>query len=169
MQEQNPVKRRTVKKRMYLLIGSTVTLIILGIGLLILRHSQTSKALPNSIVSQVNGFKVYFFDQPLPDTLKLDAKTAHYNGGLLTFNLRNKSDQLVTVSEQALPTDLTNATPEGVTKVDSPTGKGVVAIRDSRTIGTVLTKDHQTLILLNGPSSISTDTFKDLIQNLRPL
>ncbi len=149
-------------------VGAIGMVLLFAVVLLaITSWRQANAGLPKNVVGQVEDFTVYFFAADPPEGFALDKNTAQYNAGLLSFQLRNKTGQVVTISEQALPPDFANAMPQAAEKVDAASGTGVISTQVGRTIGTLPTKDGQTLILLNADASVKIDTFKTLMRTLQ--
>jgi hypothetical protein len=126
--------------------------------------------LPSQAVKDASRYmRVYYYPDIPPHNFKLNEKSVTLSGGLLTFRLENSKNQRVTFTQQGLPKDLLNSSISSGEKIDDAPGSATVTFKEGRSIGTLLTKDKQTMIIANSSDGIETSELKDLIRNLRPL
>lgn len=113
--------------------------------------------------------KVYYYSPTPPHDFKLDEESVSLSGGFLTFQLENDKNQKVTFTEQSLPKELQYSKVESGEKVEGASGSATVTFKEGRVIGTLLTKDKQTMVMANSQDSVDTNAMKDLIRQLKPL
>jgi hypothetical protein len=139
--------------------------IVLVAMVLLLWPSPAPQALPAAVTSQVDGFTVYTFRGAPPNDFRLDASTAEYNSGVLFYRMMNPGGQSITVSEQALPSDISGI-PQGNQKVTVKDGNATISTSGGRTIGFLSVPSRHTLVLLSTTDAIGTTTMTNLLQAL---
>lgn len=147
-----------------------LSLVTIAILIAFKQNAKNDNSLPNSAVKSASQFmKVYYYDNELPHGFSLVKESAIVTGGLLTFQLDNNKQQRVTFTQQGLPKDLQNSSVAGGEKVEGAPGSASVNFKEGRTVGTLLTKDKQTMVILNSTDGIDTAVMKDLVRLLQPL
>ncbi|HKR81945.1 MAG TPA: hypothetical protein VJR27_03010 [Candidatus Saccharimonadales bacterium] len=128
---------------------------------------QTPK-LPAKITNQIAGFEPYFFTK-LPTGFQFNSKNVSYGEGVLFFQLLDKNNESVVISEQPLPTDFAKNAPQGQQTVDGVDGTASVSNRDGRTIATFVTnKKPSALISLSADGTVDAATLKRILLALKP-
>jgi uncharacterized secreted protein with C-terminal beta-propeller domain len=133
------------------------------------QKSSTASMLPANIV-RTAPFPVLFYSSTIPDNFRLISESVKYNSGYLFFQLSNTNkSQTITVTEQALPSNLATSTIIGKEKVDGTDNNTTISFDGSRMIGYVISKDRNTFVVMNAANGTELDTFKDLLRLLSPV
>jgi hypothetical protein len=157
--------------RILAIIGASVfgTLLLILTLLYVLRpEARQASQLPADTVKQVEGFTVYY-PNPLPRGFQLDTKTASYSNGVLQFQLKSRNGQTISFSEQKLPDDLRASQVVGKESVPTEHGNATVSLVDGRSIGYLLTKDTNSMVLVHTNDKVESSTFKDILRGLEPV
>lgn len=132
-------------------------------------HPTAANTLPSDAL-QTAGFPVFFYPHSLPDHFHLVPGSVKYNRNYIIFQLTSpEKGQTVTVTEQSLPTNLATSSLVGKEKVEGTQNNTSISFDGSRMIGYMISKDKQTLAIINAPEGIEETTMKDLLRGLKKL
>jgi hypothetical protein len=158
--------RTVIKRRLLIGVGCAV---IVFVGVILWQVMAPKPLLPNSILSQLHNFSPYFYFDRVPAGYTVDIAHANANGGLLFVPLTKQGSPTIVLTEQQMPTKLTNQDiQQGGKKVESVEGSATVNSIEGRQVGTLITS-RKTLILLNGPEDTSMDDLAELLRGLKAL
>lgn len=160
-----------VSKKLLAISGAALLLLLLLVGGgLYLQSSSKPKGLPKEVVANISGFQPYYFssDQKLPEGLAIDDKETRYEQGTLFLTIRSADGKTINVSQQPVPEEFSAKAGSFIGKdsFDTSVGKASVSYIDGRTSAFVVTKDSQTLIILNSNQAVSADTLRLILSSL---
>lgn len=159
---------KNMRKKAWLTLG-ILGLSGLMVGALSLRVLQDQPpTLPSSIVEQAT-FPPYFYKGTIPGDFRLRRDTVSYTRGVLIFKLVNKQGKEAVFTEQALPDQLRTSSIQGTEEVPGTPGKATISYGGSRIVGTLITKDRRTMIVVNAERTLETDTMGDLLRAMTAL
>jgi hypothetical protein len=157
--------------RILAVIGASVfgTLVLILTLLYVLRpEARRASELPREVIDQATGLTIYYPD-PLPGSFKLETGSVQYSRGILSYRLADSKHQMVTITVQSVPSDLSNSTIQGKESVPTSYGTATISQVEGRTSGYLITKDKRTLIILNANDQIDSAAFKDVVRALKPM
>ncbi|MEK7594897.1 MAG: hypothetical protein AAB436_04650 [Patescibacteria group bacterium] len=160
-----------VSKKVLAISGmGLVLLLVLVSGGLYLQSSSKQKGLPKEVVAHISGFQPYYFssDQKLPNGLAIDTEQTRYEQGTLFLTIKSADGKTINVSQQPVPEEFSAKAGSFIGKdsFDTPVGKASLSYIDGRTSAFLITKDKQTLIILNSNQAVSTDTLRIILSSL---
>ena len=151
--------------RKWLIVSATgLAICLVALGFHFIRGSGgTPEPLPKKVLSQVFGFTPYYFtkDTP-PDHLHLQKDSPIFIGNALTFKLIDPKQEVITLSQKAIPTPTPKADGESVT---TSLGTASIKIGGGRIKASLTTAD-KTYITLDATDFISSGTIIDIYNNL---
>jgi hypothetical protein len=153
-------------------IGSGMTIIAVCAVALALTDTPKhrigqSSGLPPSVISQVQGFRVYYLKPSYQTDFTLNTATVNYRGGVLLFEMTGASDTTLVVTEQATPPNFDISSITADKQSSTQYGKSFITDAAARTTGALITTDH-TWILVNAPKPIGGDLMQEIVNNLVP-
>ena len=163
-QELKETKRPRNPAQKWLLISAAgLVICLLALGIHALRGGGSPQPLPTKVLSQVFGFTPYYFtkDTP-PNNLRLQANTPKFFGNALTFKLADSKQEIITVSQKAIPTPVPKIEGE---PVNTSLGTAHIKTGGGR-ISASLTTSDKTYITLDASDFISSGTFIDIYNGL---
>lgn len=163
---QRAWRRRGIPKRPALIIAAAVFIACAGGAIWFLGRS--SSPLPAAILKNAT-FPIYYpFGDPDGFTPNTEHASYDTNEKVFILPLRNINTHEVTVSEQAMPSTLHFKDLIGQGKVlDGVHGQAVINSIEGRNVGTMISPDNKTLIILNSLNA-TNDELTDIFKSLRP-
>lgn len=159
-----------VSKKLLLISGSVLVLLILVAGGLYVISSSKPKGLPKEVVANISGFQPYYFssDQKLPEGLAIDEKETRYEQGTLFLTIRSSDGKTINVSQQPVPEEFSAKAGSFIGKdsVDTSIGKATISYVDGRTSAFLITKNRDNLIIINSNQAVSSDTLRVIMSSL---
>lgn len=149
--------------------------LVLGIALTVFLFFSKDKESQNTLlpnqqeIVDATSFKPYFYPKIIPGSFSVDQQNLSYNSSLLIITLKNTKGQKVTLTEQPLPKKFLNSKVISTEAISGSYGSAAISYNDGSTVGTLLTKDKQTMVTVNSSDSVDSDIIKDLVRSLRPL
>lgn len=154
--------------RRWVVIGVTLCTAAAG-GVALWQLNKQQSLLPDSVVKKIGAFTPYFYNQRIPAGYSLDREHTVYDHNVLIVTLTQASDPSVVITEQPLPSDL----PEDIAfkgdkteKVETTNGKAVMNDVEGRLVGTMITNDRTTLIIINTTHKTYKNDMVALLQGL---
>ena len=170
MEEQPERRGRRIPipgKPLIWIIAAVAAVVVVGAVWWLLGRS--SSPLPAAILKDAT-FPIYYpFDSP--DGFTANAASAKYDTGGQVFilPLKNINTHEVTLTEQAMPSTLHFQDLVGQGKVlDGINGRAVISNVEGRNVGTMISPDNKTLIILNSLNA-SNDELTHIFKSLRPV
>lgn len=147
-----------------------VLIVILIIGLVVIWASgnRRTSVIPKGI-QETATFPIYFYEGNIPGGFTANKDTMSLTAGVLFIRMRNDKNQLITITQQALPADLAESSLQSTEDVTGAAGKASISVREGQLTGNLLTADKKTLVIINTSDNISADMLKVLLRGLRPL
>lgn len=115
------------------------------------------------------NFPVYFYKDRIPANFTVEKDSISLTSQVLFIRMANDQDQLITITQQALPPDLTEEVLQATEDVPGADGKASITVREGQLTGNLLTADKKTLVIVNTTDNISIDTMKVLLRELTSL
>lgn len=154
------------RKRLVIAVAGISLAIIGGLIVSLQQSKSAASLLPQPIVQQIHGFTPYFYRSKVPSGYIFNGDQVIYDKGVLIITLVG-SKSTITMSQQAMTEQLAHQKLfDGNNFLTDTQGKAEVKIIDQRLVGTMVSTDKKTLILLH--SSAATDR-NDMVQLLRGL
>ncbi len=153
------------------LIWAVLGLLLLGTGGFLAWQSLSSEPLlPPEITQKITGFTPYFYERRVPGGYTVDQSRVLYDGQVLMIPLTKAGVPSIILTEQQLPQNLPDENvQQNGESVTVTTGKATINNVEGRLVGTLLARQHRTLILLSSPNDTNKDDLKMLLQKLRPI
>jgi len=151
------LKRGSPRKRLW--IAAAGVAIIAGIAAFLLLR-DTGPELPPATKNAT--FPIYYPTQP-PGSFAVDTNKINYDPatGILFMTLKNVYDQDVSITQQAMPSQLNFDSMKGNGDlIDGIEGKAVVGGVEGRVVATMVGKENKTLILINTRTASKEDVKK---------
>ncbi len=160
--QPRPAKNPAQKWLILSAVGVAICLAALGFYF-IRGNSGSTEPLPNKVLNQVFGFTPYYFtkDNP-PDHLHLQKQSPIFIGNALTLKLNGAKQEIITMSQKAVPTPTPKADGESAT---TSLGTAIIKIGGGHIKASLTTAD-KTYITLNASDYISSGTMIDIYNNL---
>lgn len=151
-------------------IYTIALLVILAIGFVIIQGSgsQTASAIPKGI-RETAPFPIYFYEGSIPGGFTVNKDAISLTAGVLFIRMRNDKNQLITITEQVLPSDLAESSLQSTEDVVGAAGKASISVREGQLTGNLLTADKKTLVIINTSDAINPEMLKVLLRRLKPL
>jgi len=159
-------------KRQLIVGVAAATIIIASIASVwsMANNAKPTSLLPVSISSQIHGFTPYFFYKTIPNGYSYDASSTIYDQGVLIAALKGRDGSAVTLTEQAMSSSLTDEKLFGdIEAVGGTDGKATVNDVDGRIVGTMVSSDHKTLVLLTAGQATNKNDVISLLRGLSPV
>ncbi len=155
--------------RTLLIITGAVVVGAIVAAILLLAHLHKTKVsvggLPASVIRQISGFTPYVYISQGPiDSFQLTQNSAHYQDGVLIFQLANNAGKTLAVTEQRLPSNYGYQDLVADKEFDTPSGKAFITDAVTRTTGALFTSD-KTWILINAPSPIGANAMTTVLSS----
>lgn len=161
-------------KKWIVIVGVVAVVITAGIGYYFSNddgNKTASVSVLSSISEQVSKteFSVYAFGDSAPNNYTIESNTVTYSEGILLYNIKSPNGQVVSITQQKLPPNLSTSTIQGDESFDTAHGRATFAqTSEGRLTGSLLTKDG-TLVLINTIYPVEESIFKDVLRFLEPL
>ena len=128
-----------------------------------------SSLLPRNITQQITSFTPYFYEQQVPSGYIMDQSKVVYKDQILMVPLQKANAATIVLTEQPMPPKLPDEhIQQNGEDVSVDTGKATINDIEGRLVGTLITRDRQTLILLSSVGEAGKDDIKTLLQKLVP-
>lgn len=145
-----------------------VVALIIGVVVIQTNSARTTSIIPKGI-KETASFPIYFYQGSIPGGFIANKDTVSLTAGVLFVRMRNGKNQLVTITQQALPPDLAESSLQSTEEVSGAAGKASISVREGQLTGNLLTADKKTLVIINTSDAISPEMFKVLLRSLKPL
>lgn len=147
-------------------IGLAITVLCCAIALAVLRSPDDE--LP--AILQKPAFTVFYYDQSLPKGFSVTEEDISYMDGILFIPVVSDDGRRVMITQQALPNDFSKSNDVvGDEKITGANGRAALSHTQGHTTATMISKDRETLVIVNDTAEIGSGTVKDLLRALRPL
>lgn len=138
------------------------------LGVVYFRTNKTDLLLPDSVTAQIKDFDVYFYSGSIPAGYSLNKSLVKFEGGVLMARLDKQGGPSVTLTEQMLPAKLTDQEiQQNGTTIHDTAGPATINDVEGRLVGTLISPNRKTLVLLNSPGDTSKTDLTLLLQGLR--
>jgi hypothetical protein len=144
-------------------------LLLISAGVLLKIDRNYQSGLPRDVTTRLS-FTPYFYSEHPPSQFTLASKNdLTYSTNSLLVSLKNKDGKKVVISEEPMPENLKKSKVQGDEDVPGAPGSAAVSYNEGRIIGTLLTADKQTMVVINAANTLDSSIMKDLLRQLQPI
>jgi hypothetical protein len=153
----------------WLAIAAVGTL-VLDVGAVAWIQTHPGSLLPASMVRKLAGVQAYTFFGKAPAGYQIDKAHVTVDNNVLLVPLTGADGTRAVMTEQAIPERLT---PEDILQggdaVQGAIGKATINDMQVRLVGTMISPDHKTMVLITASQGTSKDDLAALLRGLRPV
>jgi hypothetical protein len=159
---------KCMKKVLWIIVAILVVALI-GSGIFWFGRTKNSQnpssaGLSDDIVSQVE-FPLYYFKDEAPGGFSLESGSVSYEGGVLIFEMKNKSNKKLVFTEQKTPSGYDISSLKADKEFSTATGKAFITDGETRTTAALFTSDG-VWILINAPIPIGAEVMQQILNSL---
>lgn len=159
-----PVERRKPKnKKMTLLIGGVITVLVVVAGVLLAGILGASQPIPKEYADKVS-FPLYYPDK-LPEGFTRDKAVLSANSEALVYGFKDQDGKRLVVTIQARPNGLSTSDFNPTKEFGTHIGRAYVVDLDDRSTAAIV--NDTSLVVVNAPEGIALSSLETFINSLR--